>query len=105
MKANAPNLTWAITTRGNGYTATAKALRTTQGHLSNLAAGRRGASPDLIVALAGHLDMPITIFVRNLDYPDADLLAYLIEIEHTTHLVDLVGPDRTADMLGAKASA
>lgn len=53
----------------SGYTVTslAKATGIGQAHLSNIEAGRRKASPEVIVQLAAELSVPIPAIVKDPD--------------------------------------
>ena len=51
----------------SGFTQTglAAAAGIKQAHVSNMEAGRRKASPDVIVALASALAVPVTAIIKN----------------------------------------
>jgi hypothetical protein len=105
MKAHGPGFGWAVQHHGGGYSAMARQLDTTQGHLSNVAAERRGVTPKLLVDVADKCRVPLSLLTRNRDFADAELIEFLVATGNRRHLLDLVGEEKTDELLRAEAVA
>ena len=91
MKANGTALRALRTAKGISVTALAEAVGVKQPHVTNVEQEDRSCSPRLAVAITRHMGVPVSVALRNRDYPDADLIEHLIGTDDMDGLRDVLG--------------
>lgn len=86
-------------------TGIAKAIGIGQPHLSNIENEDRPCTAAVVVRLAKELKISVALLQRNRDYPDPELVDFLVQTDDLESLIDVLGYQQAKALMSTKAVA